>query len=124
MPTILVVDDDPAIRDFLDLLLSDEGYNVILAHDGTDALATLAHTPVQAVLCDVMMPGLSGHEVCKAIRKEPRLHTLPVILMSALADPTMGANAGATAYLVKPFGIPVLLRLLGPLVDSVASVAS
>ena len=71
---LLVVDDEPAVRDALARALRLEGYEVELAADGREALAALAERPADAVVLDVLMPGLDGLEVCRRLRAERRSH--------------------------------------------------
>jgi adenylate cyclase len=102
---ILVVDDTPQNVKLLADLLQAKGYAVVTAADGEAALARLAQEAPDLVLLDVMMPGLTGYEVCKRIREEPKTALLPVVLVTAL-DPQQervkGIEAGADDFLSKP----------------------
>ena len=102
---ILVVDDTPQNVKLLVDLLRAKGYAVASAADGASALAQLAAAPPDLVLLDVLMPGLSGYEVCAKLRADPRTALLPVILVTAL-DPQQervkGIEAGADDFLSKP----------------------
>ncbi|MCC6177208.1 MAG: response regulator transcription factor [Chloroflexi bacterium] len=107
---VLVVDDDPEIRDSLRRGLSVEGYAVSLAGDGAEALATARDRAPDLVVLDVMMPKLDGLEVCRRLRMAE--DTLPIVLLTArdaVADRVTGLDAGADDYLVKPFAIEELL---------------
>jgi two-component system response regulator MprA len=107
---ILVVDDEPAVRTALHRALRLDGYDVELASDGTEALAALATAGRDAVLLDVLMPGLDGLEVCRELRRRGD-HT-PVLMLTArdgVADRVAGLDAGADDYLVKPFHLEELL---------------
>jgi DNA-binding response OmpR family regulator len=109
---ILVVDDDAANRELLARRLEHEGYTVQMAAHGEDALARLAMDPVDLILLDVMMPGLSGYEVLEAIKEQNEWHDIPVIMISALDEMQSVVRCiehGAEDYLPKPFD-PVLLR--------------
>jgi CheY-like chemotaxis protein len=109
---ILVVDDDAGNRDILARCLGHEGYTVQIALHGEDALARLATEPVDLILLDVMMPGMSGYEVLDAIKREKQWHDIPVIMISALDEMQSVVRCiehGAEDYLPKPFD-PVLLR--------------
>ena len=109
---ILVVDDDAGNRDILARCLEHEGYTVRSAVHGEDALARLAMEPVDLILLDVMMPGMSGYEVLDSIKRESRWHDIPVIMISALDELQSVVRCiehGAEDYLPKPFD-PVLLR--------------
>jgi two-component system OmpR family response regulator/two-component system response regulator QseB len=101
---ILVVDDEPAVRTALHRALRLDGYDVELAGDGAEALAAMSHAGRDAVLLDVLMPGIDGLEVCRELRRRGD-HT-PVLMLTArdgVADRVAGLDAGADDYLVKPF---------------------
>ena len=107
---ILVVDDEPAVRTALDRALRLDGYDVELAADGNEALAALATAGRDAVVLDVLMPGLGGLDVCRELRRRGD-HT-PVLMLTAragVADRVAGLDAGADDYLVKPFHLEELL---------------
>lgn len=108
---ILVVDDDPGIRDVLRTALRLEGLEVVEAHDGPSALAHLRAEPVDLVLLDRMMPGMDGLEVLAEIRRDPELTLVPVVLVTALGDTSAaveGLDHGADDYLAKPFHLDEL----------------
>jgi two-component system response regulator MprA len=107
---ILVVDDEPSVRDALDRALRMDGYRVELAADGTQALDALAHTPPDAIVLDVLMPGPDGLEVCRRLRAAG--DRTPVLMLTArdtVPDRVNGLDAGADDYLVKPFALEELL---------------
>jgi adenylate cyclase len=110
---ILVVDDTPQNVKLLADLLQAKGYAVVTAADGEAALARLAQEAPDLVLLDVMMPGLTGYEVCRRMREEPATALLPVVLVTAL-DPQQervkGIEAGADDFLSKPINQQELLR--------------
>ncbi len=109
-PRILVVDDEPAVRQALTRALTLERYAVELAGDGTTALDALAAHAFDAVVLDVMMPGLSGLEVCRRIRAGG--DNSPILMLTArdaIDDRVAGLDAGADDYLVKPFALRELL---------------
>lgn len=104
MATILVVDDDPGVRDVIELSL--DGYDVLLAEDGLDALDQLAREDVDVVVLDIMMPRLDGIATLRRIRGGQRTADIPVVLLSARGSEDTraeGAEAGADAYVTKPF---------------------
>lgn len=106
MTTILAVDDDPTIQQLLVVNLELEGYQVILASDGEEALARIRSDRPDAVLLDVMMPILDGLEVCRASKADPETAAIPIVMLSAKAqesDLVAGNDVGADAYLTKPF---------------------
>ena len=109
---ILVVDDVPVNVKLLADLLSVRGYAVVTAAGGAEALEKIAKEAPSLVLLDVMMPGMSGYDVCRRIRQNTATATLPVIMVTAL-DPTQervkGIEAGAEDFLTKPINQPELL---------------
>lgn len=101
---ILIVDDDEALRESLQLILSSEGYDVALADGGEAALRAIEERPVDAVLCDLRMPGIDGFELIPQIARQ--LPGIPIILMSAHGTEDLAVEAirrGAYDYLAKPF---------------------
>lgn len=108
--SILVVDDEPAVRDALEASLSFEGYAVSTATDGLAALAELERHHLELVLLDVLMPRLDGLTTCRRLRA--RGDTVPVLMLTArdtVGDRVTGLDAGADDYLVKPFELDELL---------------
>ena len=109
--TIMVVDDEAAVRDALRRALRLEGYDVELAADGAQALQRLEDGPQpDALLLDVLMPGVDGLEVCRRLRRSGS--RLPVLMLTARAevsDRVSGLDAGADDYLAKPFALQELL---------------
>jgi two-component system response regulator MprA len=114
---ILVVDDEPAVREALERALRLEGYEVDLAGDGGEALALMARRPPDAVVLDVMMPHVDGLEVCRRMRTEG--NRTPVLMLTAkdaVSDRVTGLDAGADDYVVKPFALEEMLARLRALV--------
>jgi two-component system, OmpR family, response regulator MprA len=110
---VLVVDDEPAVRSSLSRALELKRYRVDLAADGGQALELMATVKVDAVVLDLMMPGLDGLEVCRRLRAggDPT----PVLMLTArdaIGDRVSGLDAGADDYLVKPFALDELLARL------------
>ena len=107
---VLVVDDEPAVRRALERALELEGYVVEQASDGEEALSCIKHSIPDVVILDVLMPNLSGLELCRRLRS---LHiSLPVLMLTArdaVSDRVEGLDAGADDYLVKPFALAELL---------------
>lgn len=107
---ILVVDDDPAIRDALATSLGQAGFAVDLAGDGREALAALRDDPPDLVVLDVMMPGIDGFEVVRRLRlADPDLPVIMLTARDAVDDRIEGLETGADDYLVKPFAVGELL---------------
>jgi CheY-like chemotaxis protein len=117
MTTILVVDDEPLIRDVLVTVLRDEGYAVVTAHDGLAALELVQQQAPALVLMDVMMPRMDGRAAFRAMREHAHGNGLPVILMSAMAEPA-DLDPGITAFLRKPLDLDHLLTLIAGLLTS------
>jgi class 3 adenylate cyclase len=109
---ILVVDDTPTNVKLLEDLLRFHGYEVEAAFDGESALAALRSRPPDLLLLDVLMPGMDGHEVCRAVRADPSLAMMPVVMVTALEDReerVRGLDAGADDFLSKPLNPPELV---------------
>ncbi|HUN24179.1 MAG TPA: response regulator transcription factor [Anaerolineales bacterium] len=103
MPTILVVDDEPRIVKLARDYLEKDGYQVISAQDGNHALLLARSEPVDLIVLDLMLPGLNGWEVCRALRRESNV---PIIMLTARAeesDQIVGLELGADDYITKPF---------------------
>ena len=108
--TILVVEDDTHIRAGLVDALESEGYNVLSAADGKQGLAQARQQKLDLILLDIMMPGLSGYDVCREIRRRDR--ATPIIMLTAKGeevDKVVGLELGADDYVTKPFGVRELL---------------
>ncbi len=103
---ILIVDDENYILHILDFSLGAEGYEVITAEDGAEAVRKAKEDRPDLVVLDVMMPKMDGFEACRAIKRDPELAGTPVILLSAKGrdiDQKQGYEAGADDYITKPF---------------------
>jgi two-component system, OmpR family, response regulator MprA len=110
---LLVVDDDPSVREALALVLDLHGFEVSTAVDGREAIRTLAVAPPDAVILDVLMPGLDGLEVCRRIRATG--DRTPVLMLTArteVSERVAGLEAGADDYLAKPFAREELIARL------------
>ncbi len=107
--TILVVDDDPTLLETLAYNLQREGYRVLIAQDGPTAVRLAYSARPDLLLLDLMLPGLTGFEVCRAVRREL---LIPILILSARADEAdrvQGLDLGADGYLTKPFSLRELL---------------
>jgi len=112
-PRVLVVDDDKAVRESLRRSLEFNGYDVVLASDGAEALATIGGLAPDVVVLDVMMPRLDGLETTRALRQAG--NDLPILLLTArdaVGDRVEGLDAGADDYMAKPFALQELLARL------------
>ncbi|MED3571052.1 response regulator transcription factor [Cytobacillus praedii] len=101
--TILIVDDDKEIAKLIEVYLMNEGYQILQARDGIEALKVIALNPVDLIVLDVMMPNMDGLELCKQIRID---NQVPILMLSAKVqdmDKIMGLMTGADDYMSKPF---------------------
>jgi two-component system response regulator MtrA len=106
---ILLVEDDPSIREVTAIGLSAAGFAVTTASDGIEGLERFRADPFELILLDIMLPRLDGYEVCRQIR---RTSTVPVVMLTARADAmdvVLGLEAGADDYVRKPFEVPELI---------------
>ncbi len=109
MQKILVVEDEKKLARYLELELTHEGYEIKLAHDGRTALKMHGEWPCDLIVLDLMLPELSGIEVCRRIRQKDGV---PIIMLTAkddVSDKVMGLDMGADDYMTKPFAIEELL---------------
>ncbi|MCF8167736.1 MAG: response regulator [Rhodoferax sp.] len=111
--TILIVDDSAAIREALLITLQDAGYEVLVGCDGQDALRQLTGQKINLIISDVIMPNMDGIDFLKSVKRMPSYKFTPVIMLtteSAEALKMEGQNAGARAWVCKPFTPPKLLN--------------
>lgn len=112
MQHILVIEDDPDIRELIGYNLKREGFEVILCNNGQDGLDAAMQNDVDLIILDLMMPRLNGIEVCKRIRETPEKRNIPVIMLTAKSEETdivFGLGVGADDYITKPFGMKELV---------------
>lgn len=106
MATILIIEDNNEIRENTAELLSLEGFSILEAANGTEGIRMAQNSAPDLIVCDVMMPGLSGLDVLKALKQETSTSTIPFIFLSARVekkDVQTGLELGASAYVQKPF---------------------
>jgi DNA-binding response OmpR family regulator len=118
---VLVVDDDPYILMSLEFLMKKNGYDVMVARNGTEALDLLEKQLPNIVLLDIMMPDVDGYEICRHIKKTPKLKHTKVVFMSAKtkeADIQKGYDLGAALYITKPFSTRELTKQINQLMMS------
>lgn len=109
----MVIDDSNTIRRSAEIFLAQAGCQVVLAEDGFDALSKIADHAPDLIFVDIMMPRLDGYQTCALIKKNARLKSTPVIMLSSkdgLFDRARGRLAGSDEYLTKPFTKESLLR--------------
>ena len=114
LSTILVIDDDPAIRDIMQRFLSREGFDVITSVSGQEGLRLAKEQSPDVILLDVRMPNLNGWEVLSRLKSDPDLANIPVVMVTVEADQSLGCALGAVDYLLKPIDYDRLLTLLQP----------
>ena len=120
---IIVVDDDELVLELAAVVLEEAGHSVICAVDGEDALDHLDDVDVDLVVTDKAMPRMDGLELCRAIRRDPRLAALPVLMLTAATEPAdvlSGLEAGASSYLEKPVDAERLVQRVRALLEPAA----
>ncbi|RPJ42281.1 MAG: response regulator [Candidatus Latescibacterota bacterium] len=113
---ILVVDDEVYILHILDFSLGAEGYEVITAADGEEAMRKARSEKPDLIVLDIMMPKVDGFEACRRLKADPETSPIPVILLTAKGrevDRQMGMEVGADDYIVKPFSPTRLIEKIG-----------
>ena len=122
---ILVADDDPAILRLVATILEKENFHVVTARDGREAYKTLQADPdFTAAILDVVMPHITGPELVRFMKSEPRLANIPVMMMTAEQDPKLSSDsfsAGAVVFLPKPFTTAQLQIMLQMLIGKTTS---
>ena len=109
---ILIVDDDPTVHDVLRVTLAREGYRLLHAYDGTEALTVARAQRPDVITLDVMMPRVDGWSVLSELKSDPRLARIPVIMLTIVDERTMGYSLGAAEYMTKPVDRTRLVELL------------
>src|SRR5436309_1190596 len=128
MKRILIIEDDRDIIELVRYNLVNEGFQVTAASDGTAGLASVKKSPPDILLLDLMLPRISGLEICKEIRRDSALNRLPILMLTARgeeADRVVGLEMGADDYVTKPFSprellarVKALLRRAEPPADA------
>ncbi|MSO56488.1 MAG: response regulator transcription factor [Acidobacteria bacterium] len=109
---VLIVEDERNIRDLVCLHLGLEGYDCVAVADGNEALARAAEKPFDLIILDLMLPGMDGITICRAIRRHGPNRDAPIMILTARreeVDKVMGLDSGADDYLTKPFGVRELV---------------
>lgn len=123
-PSVLVVDDEPLTRNLLRLMLERAGFDILEAEDGLKALLSVSENKPDVIVLDVMMPHMDGLTVCEKLRSNPETAVLPIILLSARANPEAvqeGMEAGADEYLSKPVSREELIRTIRSVLEGLPS---
>ncbi len=124
-PIVLVVDDEDMTRKLLRLMLAHDGFTIIEAEDGQQALDMIAESQPDIVILDVMMPNMDGFTACQILRSRPETATLPIIMLSARSQVEAmraGLQSGADRYMTKPISKPELVQTITELLSGVAVV--
>ncbi|MBA3947125.1 MAG: response regulator [Herpetosiphonaceae bacterium] len=116
MPIILVIDDEPTLRRLLGKVLQTAGYRTLLAETGTEGLHLLTRTPIDALICDLELPDITGVEVCRAVAALPQYANLPIILISGGSVAPHPSECRYTQFMRKPFQPSSLVARLKQLV--------
>jgi DNA-binding response OmpR family regulator len=121
MTKILIVDDDVTITELMKALMMMEGHQPTTVNDSMKAIEVATEVDPDLIILDLMMPGLSGFELCEMMHQDPRFANIPTLVVSARDDPESKAKAlraGARDYLIKPFGVDDLIRKVKELTGS------
>lgn len=121
MAKILVVDDDVTVTQLLKMLLSMDGHQPTTINDSNETLDVAERIQPDLITLDLMMPGLTGFEVCELLHQDPRFANIPVLIISARDDTESmdrAYQAGARGYLTKPFGVDTLTQKIKELISS------
>jgi DNA-binding response OmpR family regulator len=113
--TILIIEDEPDIQNFIARVLELEGYHVLKADDGKAGLEIVRNTPVSLVLLDLRLPGLDGWDVLREMKQDVTLARIPVVVLTAIAEPAQRRKTmhmGAAQYLVKPLSANSLSKTI------------
>lgn len=125
--TIVVADADHVAAKALESLLGNEGYRVVVARNGDDAIARTQETHADLVLLEILLPEKNGYQVCRALKADAATHSVPILFVSAKAQPSdrfWAKRVGANGFLAKPFDPAALLREIAGLLQQGEGVRS
>ena len=120
-PRVLIVEDEPHIVLSLEILLHRAGYETVSAGDGEEAMEIIRRTRPDVVLLDIMLPKRNGYEICRAVKSDAALASIPVIMLTAKGQEVeilKGLELGASAYIAKPFGNAEVLEAVRAALES------
>jgi DNA-binding response OmpR family regulator len=121
---ILMIEDEPAFIRIFKRRLEYEGYRVVIAQNGLDGLAIARTEMPDLIILDIMLPGLDGHKVCRMIKSDNNLRSIPVAMLTSRdldADADMAKKCGANAFIVKTTHIDVVIDIIKRLLAQIAS---
>ena len=113
MPKILIIDDDISITDLLKTLVKMAGHTPTTVNDSTRAIEVASSVHPDLITLDLMMPGITGFELCELLHQDPKFASIPIVIVSARDDPESkerAMKAGAKDYITKPFGAEELMQ--------------
>jgi twitching motility two-component system response regulator PilG len=122
MPKILIVDDDITITELMKALVKTEGHEPTTVNDSLQAMEIAKTVNPDLITLDLMMPGLTGFELCKLLHDDPSFANTPIVIVSAKDDSEskeQAKQAGATDYLTKPFGLEEFINKIKPFVTNI-----
>ena len=114
-PCVLVVEDEGAQREVLKYNLESEGFSVVMAENGDEAMLLVAEEQPDLIVLDWMLPNVSGIEICRRVKADPQTRQIPIIMLSARSeevDRVRGLETGADDYVVKPYSVVELMARL------------
>ena len=117
---ILIIDDNPAVCNMLELLLKDNHYSTVTAQDGLDGLYKARQEKPDLILLDIILPGMDGFKVCRLIKFDPQLKNIPVLILTSRMteeDRETGFQCGADGYLMKATSTDAILKEIRRLLD-------
>lgn len=119
-PCVLLVEDDRSVRRYLEVTLQRSGYRVLTAEDGLEAMKVAMSSAIDVVVTDAIMPNLSGHQLAAFLRKNPKLSSIPIVLLTGQENRSASATDDVTidAFLYKPVKADDLKNCVGKLVKS------
>jgi DNA-binding response OmpR family regulator len=121
MPKILIIDDDVTITELLKTLVKMEGHTPTTVNDSTKAMEIASSVDPDLITLDLMMPGLTGFQLCELLHQNPKFANIPILIVSARDDPESkerAMQAGAKDYVTKPFGTDELMQKIKELTSS------
>ena len=122
--TVLVIEDEMDVVDLLRYNLGKAGFSVLIANDGLKGLEMARQNRPDVIILDLMLPGMNGHAVCKALKKDPDTESLPIVMLTAKGEPServQGLEIGADDYVTKPFSTKELILRVKALLRRVRS---
>jgi DNA-binding response OmpR family regulator len=123
MPKILIIDDDVTITELMKALVKMEGHEPTTVNDSLQAMEVAQSVNPDLITLDLMMPGLTGFELCELLHNDPRFSGTPIVIVSARDDPESkqkALGAGATAYITKPFGMEEFIGTIKELTANIS----